>query len=269
MAYIQRDNTSIHYEVTGSGPALILGHSFLCSTLMWAPQIRSLSTGHTVINVDFRGHGKSDLGPKAFTVYDLKDDMLAVLDDLGVNEAIWGGLSVGGFACLRAALENPDRVRGLLILDSDAGVDSRMKVLKFRSMLAAAHVIGLKPFLSQVVREMFGRHTIKHNLELVAQWKTQFLKLTLKTISRYMPMLGSRDDLVSRLPQIDKPTLVLVGEDDNALPVSCSQQIADGISDAKLVIVKNAGHLSTLEQPEIVTEHMMNFLDRFSAKPSS
>jgi len=264
VPFVQNGNISIYYEVTGSGPALILGHSFLCSTKMWAPQIRSLSTGHTVINVDFRGHGKSELGDERFTIYDLKNDMLSVLDDIGVREAIWGGLSMGGFASLRAALENPGRVRGLMILDSAARVESRMRILKLKSMLSAARVVGMKPFMPQVVREMFSRHTIRQNPELVAEWKPRFMEVTLDIIAKYLHMLESRDDLIPRLSQIHKPTLVLAGEDDQALPVICSKEIADDIPDSKLVIVKDAGHLSTLEQPEIVTEHLMNFLDRFS-----
>jgi len=113
IATVERNGATIYYEVTGSGPAIVLMHSFLCSGEMWGPQIEPLSAQYEVINIDMRGHGKSGPAETPFDLYDLVGDVVAVLDREGVDRACWAGLSIGGMIALRAALTAPDRVGAL------------------------------------------------------------------------------------------------------------------------------------------------------------
>ena len=134
-------------------------------------------------------------------------------------------------------------------------------VLKLKAMLRLARIIGVDPFMPQVGREMFARTTLKKNPALVEAWMPRFRSVTLDTMSRYLTMLEHRDSVIHRLASISVPTLVVCGVEDKALPPRHSEAIAAGIPGAELHLVQDAGHLSTLEQPDVVTGLMMDFLE--------
>lgn len=260
MPRVERDGIAIHYQERGSGPPLLLGHSFLCSGAMWEPQLAPLSEAHRVVNVDLRGHGESGRVERPFTLYDLVGDMLAVLDHLGVERAIWAGLSIGGMVALRAALEAPERVAALLLLDTHAGREAPSKRLQYRVMALAARVVGLRPMAGGVRRAMFGATTLRANAALVADWTERMVASDERSMHFAMQTLWARDTVVARLDRIRVPALVLVGEEDRALPPAYSEEIHAGLPDSRLVVVPGAGHLATLEQPEAVTRAMLAFL---------
>lgn len=262
MPTIERAGARLFFEDVGQGPCLLLGHSYLCSGQMWAHQVPPLSRSHRVVNLDLRGHGRSGHAESPFTLYDLVDDVLAVLDHLGVEKAIWGGLSVGGMVALRVALVAPDRVSALLLLDSHAGPERFVKRLRYRAMGWAARLFGMGPLLAPISRLMFGTTTLRAKPELVAEWKGRFAALHVPSVLRFLDALVGRDSLIPRLGEIRVPVLVLVGEEDRALPVACSRQIHQGIPGSRLEVVPEAGHLSALEQPDAVTRAMADFLSR-------
>lgn len=261
MPNVRRDGPDIHYTVQGEGRPVVLGHSFLCSREMWAPQIEPLvAAGYRVINVDARGHGHSGRVDADFTLYDMVDDVLAVLDDLGLERAIWAGLSIGGMVALRAALVVPQRVEALVLVDTDAGPESAWKRFKYSALGEIAVMIGLRPVLPRVMPLMFGSTTRRLRPDLVAEWRERFSGLHVPSILRMLRALKQRDDLVSRLPEIAVPALVIVGEEDVSLPPVHSRVLARGLPESELVEIAGAGHLSALEQPEAVTAAMLEFL---------
>lgn len=260
MPYVECKRRQIYFEDTGNGPAVVLGHSFLCSTEMWCGQIGPLARAHRVVNIDYRGHGRSDPGDEPFTLYDLLDDSLAVLDHLEIEDAVWGGLSTGGMVALRAALKNPDRVRGLILMDTDAGAERRVVAMKYRAMIAGAQIMGIRPFIPLVLPLMFGRTTLRNNRALVEQWRPKLMEPDIATISRWTQALVKRDSLLTRLSEVDIPTLIIVGSEDKSLPSSLSREMDRRLPDSELVVVPEAGHLSALEQPEAVTTAILEFL---------
>jgi pimeloyl-ACP methyl ester carboxylesterase len=260
MPEIARNGVKIHFEDSGEGPAVVLGHSFLCSGEMWAPQVPDLVEANRVINVDLRGHGRSSPLTAPCEMADLVDDVLAVLDHLGLANAILAGLSIGGMVAMRVALEAPERVRALVLADTHAGGEKLAKKTKYRLMTAASKVVGLRPFLPSVLRLMFGATTLRIEPALVAEWKSRFSEVDLPSIGIVLEALVRRDSVLERLHEISVPTLVIVGEEDASLPVGCSREIAQAIEGASLVVVPRAGHLSTLEQPEIVARAMRDFI---------
>lgn len=262
MPTIEHDGNTIYFEDVGEGPVVVLGHSFLCSGEMWAPQVPVLAERHRVVNIDLRGHGRSSELSEPCGVYDLVGDVEAVLDSLEIQSAVWAGLSIGGMVAMRAALTVPARVRGLILLDTHAGRETVFKKIKYRAMNAGAKMIGLRPFLPAVMPLMFGASTLKHKPELVAEWEGKFATIDLRSIGVILEALVRRDSVVERLPEIGVPTLVIVGAEDASLPVGCSRQISEGIPDSSLLIVPESGHLSALEQPEAVADAMAGFLGR-------
>ncbi|MBB5210653.1 alpha/beta fold hydrolase [Microbulbifer hydrolyticus] len=260
MPFAASDHYQIHYQCQGSGPAVVLLHSFLCDGEMWAEQVAALAKDYRVINIDIRGHGKSGVADKPLDIYDLVQDVVAVLDQEGVTTAHWAGLSIGGMIALRAAITVPERVSSLLLLDTHAGTETRFKVAKYKMLVGLAKLFGIRPLLNVVAKLMFGRHTRAHRPELVAYWKEKFAAMPLVSIQHMVNALCARDSLKARLPQIQQPAMVIVGEEDVSLPPPCSEALANRLANAELEVIKHAGHLSSLEQPHDVNRVMLDFL---------
>jgi pimeloyl-ACP methyl ester carboxylesterase len=240
---------------------VLLLHSFLCSGAMWGPQVGPLAeNGHRVLNMDLRGHGRSDAAARPFDLYDLVADATAVLDHAGVGRAVWAGLSIGGMIALRAALTTPERVAALVLMDTHAGGEFAARALKYRAMALVARAVGLGPLVPSVVRIFFGPETRRDKPDLVADWGRRFRDAHVPSMIATLKALNARDSLEHRLGGIGVPALVMVGADDTALPPARSRAIAEGLAEAAYREIPGAGHLSTLENPEAVNRALLDFL---------
>ena len=260
MPTVTRDGIALHYEVAGAGPAIVLTHSFLCDGSLFGEQLTALARSHRVINVDLRGHGRSGPSDSPFTIYDLVADVLAVLDAERVDSAVWMGVSIGGFLSLRAALTHPGRVRALVLLDSDAGTESAWKKLKYAALKRLLRALGPRRIVPAVMPIMLGRTTLRSRPELRERYRRLFLDVRVGSVCRGIEAITARDDVLLRLGEIRVPALVVVGDEDRALPVWRSRRIADGIAGAQLVVVAHAGHLAAAENPAAVTAAVTAFL---------
>lgn len=261
MPSVRTTGVEIHYEVSGDGPALLLAHSLLCSGEMWRNQVPALARAHRVVNVDARGHGASGRATSQFTLYDSLSDHLAVLDALGIERAVWAGLSQGGMVALRAALTAPQRVGGLVLVDTDAGPETLATQLKDALLGAVARAVGVRPVVPQIAKLMFGSTTRRDNPALVAEWTERFAALDVPSMLHALGAVSRRDDLLARVGRISVPTLVIAGAEDAALPPRRARRLAAAVPGARFVELLGAGHLSALEQPDAVTAEMLRFLD--------
>lgn len=260
MGTIDRGGRQIYYSVRGNGPPVLLAHSYLCNTAMWAPQIEALKDRYTVVSVDARGHGESDPATEPFTLWDSAADHLAVLDHLGHERFAWAGLSMGGMKGLRVALDHPERVVGLMLLDTDGGPESAFVKAKYTAMGWVARAVGLSPLMPAVGPIMFGRTTLRTKKDLVAEWKADWELLDVPSMLLAIDAIRFREDLLPRLRSLEIPALVLVGAQDKALPPARSKALADALPQATFHRIPDAGHLSTLEQPEAVNDLLQGFL---------
>lgn len=260
MPTVDHQGLSIHYEEHGEGPPIVLGHSFLCDGQMWREQVPALAESHRVINLDLRGHGRSSPATGKFTLYDVVDEVVAVLDHLGVDRAVWCGLSIGGMVALRAALTRSERVDSLILMDTTAGAETAWKTLKYRMMGRAARMVGMERVAPLVLPLFFGRTTLREQPELVREWRERIVGTDLRSVLLGLETLVRRDSVVDRLGEIRVPALVIVGSEDRSLPPALSREIDAGLPDSRLVEVPGAGHLSALERPAEVTAAMLDFL---------
>lgn len=260
MPTIERAGARIHFDDRGAGEPLVLLHSFLCSGEMWAPQVPVFEQRFRVVNVDFRGHGASGPARSPLTLYELVDDVLAVLDALGIERAAWAGLSIGGMVSLRAALRAPQRVSRLLLLDTDAGSERHATRIRHSVLALGVRAAGFRPLLPAILPLFFCEATRLRRPRLVEEWRERLAALHVPSMLSVLRALDGRDSIVARLGEIPAPALVLVGAEDRSLPPAVSRRIVEGLADARFVIVEEAGHLSNLEQPETVTAAMLEFL---------
>jgi pimeloyl-ACP methyl ester carboxylesterase len=193
-------------------------------------------------------------------MYDLVEDVLAVLDREGIGRAIWAGLSIGGMVALRAALVAKDRVAGLILLGTHAGRETASNKLRSLSMGPAIRAFGPRLLMPEIIRLFFSSDTRNTKQPLIDEWRGRFASVDVPSMLRTMHALRTRDSVLDRLGEIEVPALVVVGEHDVLLPPTYSKDITTGLADASLVVVEKAGHLSTLEQPESVNAAIVSFL---------
>jgi pimeloyl-ACP methyl ester carboxylesterase len=260
VTVVHNQGVEIYFEEMGTGPPVILGHSYLCSGKMWREQVPALAAQFRVINPDLRGHGRSGRVSHPFSLYAAVSDTVAVLDQLGIERAIWCGLSIGGMVALRAALVCPDRVAGLILLDTDAGRETARRKLKYHAMGRGVRILGMRPFLASITRLLFGATTRHQNPGLVAEWRAEFEAVHVPSALWCLEALMRRDSLLERLHEIRVPALVLVGKEDGLLPVALSRRIHNRLRDSTFGVISAAGHLSALERPALVNDAIVSFL---------
>jgi 3-oxoadipate enol-lactonase len=260
MAQLQRGGASIHYEVSGDGPAVVLGHSLLCDTEMWRGVAPRLAEAHRVINVEARGHRRST-APGPFTLEDLAADWLAILDQEGIDRAFLVGLSMGGMTAMRLALRAPARTAGMVLIDSNGDLEERARRARYGAMAAIYRRFGLVgPLARWVGRIMLGDTTLRRRPEVLDELRATVARHDRSQIPHAMRAVFRRGPILDRLTAIACPTLVVVGGEDRATPVVKSQHLAAAIPGARLEVVPGVGHLSALEDPPAIASRVIGFL---------
>jgi pimeloyl-ACP methyl ester carboxylesterase len=225
---------------------------------MFEPQVASLSDFRCV-TWDERGFGQTEArGP--FTYWDSADDALALLSHLGIDSAFFVGMSQGGFLSLRAALRAPGRVRGLGLIDTDAGVEAEDTKPAYEAMHTEWMTNGLSDAITDVVAGVIMSPGYDHST-WVAKWKA----LPNDALLEPLRTLMDRDDLWARVPQILAPAIVFHGEVDVAFPIAGAERLAKELPNCEeLVRIPGAGHASNLSHPDAVNGPLREFLSRHS-----
>jgi len=250
MPKIDRNGVKIHYEVHGSGPALLLTHGYSSTSEMWRGQIAALSQHHKLVLWDMRGHGQSDYpeDPAAYSEALTVGDMAALLDEVGAASAIVGGLSLGGYMSLAFYHVHPGRVRALLIIDTGPGFkkDDARDAWNRR-----AHDTG----------DRFEREGLEV-LKGASRERSSVNHRDASGLARAARgMLTQRDArVIESLPDIKVPSLVVVGADDTPF-LAASDYMAAKIPGAKKVVIPAAGHAVNIDQPQAFIDAVSPFLD--------
>jgi pimeloyl-ACP methyl ester carboxylesterase len=233
---------------------------------MWRPQIEALARRYRVIVPNLWGHGGSGPLPSGTrSIGDLAAHHLALMDRLGIERFAMLGLSLGGMWGAELAMQMPDRVTALALLDTYLGPEppiSRAKYLALIDAIAAAKAIP-EPILDTIVPLFFAPDTATIAPMLIEAFRSKLRGWdSARLLDSVLPigrMLFGRRDARDDLRNLPMPKLVLTGAEDIPRPVHEGQQMA-AILDCAFVEIAGAGHISALEQPEAVTERLMRFL---------
>ena len=249
MPTLTRDGVNLHYEVHGSGPVILLSHGYSSTCEMWRGQIEPLSKTHTLVTWDMRGHGQSDY-PDDLAAYSeaaTVADMAAILDAVGADKAVIGGLSLGGYMSLAFNRVHPERVTALLIIDTGPGYrnDAARDGWNANALKTAERWErdGLTRLASGSAETRSVRHRNAEGLARAARG-----------------MLTQRDaGVINSLPTIAVPALVLVGADDAPF-LNAADYMAAKIPGAKKVVIEGAGHAANIDQPGAFNDAVTGFL---------
>ncbi|MFC1899714.1 alpha/beta fold hydrolase [Chloroflexota bacterium] len=270
MPNILLNGVNIYYESHGDGFPLILTYGLGGNTGEWRNQIVDFSKSYRLILWDPRGHGQSDSPPeKEKYNHDFyAEDLNELMNHLNIPKAYVGGLSMGGGIATRFALKHPERVQALLIIDS-ASASGVARSPELRAMrektIELAETQGMAAVAEYAIinnPNIAGR--VKKGPEAEKLVREMFIALNPKGYANAVRAGLSAVSITDKLGQLKMPTLLLVGEEDPALPAV--RLTHEKISHSKLVIIPNAGHLSNQDQPEIFNKELLQFLSGTDSK---
>src|SRR5215203_1586407 len=246
---------------SGAGTPLVLLHAFPLDGRMWAPQVEALAGTYQVIVPDLRGFGAArDQAVEDAGMDLLADDLLRLLDERGLDRVVLGGLSLGGYVALAFLRHHPDRVSGLVLLDTKATADgdqARADRLKMAERVLAEG----NDFVPEVMLpKLLGETTREHRPEVVSRVAALIREQTPQAIAGAQRGMAARAATTDVLASVKVPTLVVTGEEDAVTGPEVGRDLAAGIPGARFLLVEEAGHLVNLEQPEIVNEALLDFL---------
>lgn len=262
------DGVAISVEDRGAGRAIVLVHGFPLDREMWRAQIDSLAGEFRVVAPDLRGFGQSSLAPgdaeQGVGMERYAADVAAVLDELGVAEpVVLAGFSMGGYAAWQFARRWPQRLAGLIQLDTRAVADTDEARAGRLKMAEAALAAGDSSPALAMLPKLRGKSSQK--AEVVAALEAMIKRQSAAAVAAAQRGMARREDVRPRLKDIACPALAIVGAEDVISPPAEMREIAAAMPDAKVVEIAAAGHMTTMEAPAAVTEAIADFARSVSA----
>jgi pimeloyl-ACP methyl ester carboxylesterase len=213
MPFADINGQRIRFEDTGGdGSPVVLAHGFLMDREMFAPQVDALSPEFRIITWDERGFGETEFDGQPFTYWDSAKDCLGLLDHLKLDRAIVEGMSQGGFLSLRAALLAPDRVRGLVLIDTQSGTEDPEMLPQYRQMAQTWLAVGPVDELADAIANL-----IIGDLAVSQKWIAKWRQLPRQNMGPASECLFDRDDITDRLGEITCPAIVFHGTADQSI----------------------------------------------------
>lgn len=251
MATATLNGISIYYEDHGSGVPVLLTHGYASSARMWEPQIGALTERYRLIVWDMRGHGRTD-SPESLAAYSEAEtvaDMAALLAHLGVEQAVIGGLSLGGYMSMAFYVAHPQMVRALVLCDTGPG---------YRNPTARAGwnetaVRRAERFEAQGLAALGSSPEVER-----ARQQHRSAAGLAKAARGMLAQFDAR--VIESLPQIAVPTLVVVGANDTPFLAGSEYMVAK-IPGARSAVIADAGHSANIDQPAAFNAAVLGFLD--------
>jgi pimeloyl-ACP methyl ester carboxylesterase len=260
--------SSLRVVESGQGPVVVLAHGYLWSAEMWRPQIEALSRHYRVIVPDLWGHGGSDQLPKGTQdLRDLARHHLELFDRLGVADFSLVGHSLGGMWGAELALAVPDRVRAVVLIDSDLKTEPLMKRNRYVAMLDAIQATHSFPaaIMRDVVGLFFSPDVSASAPKLIPEFGSRLaLWDTDRLLDSVIPighMTFERRETLAEFSRLSMPKLVIHGTDDTPRPIDEARRMSEALA-CQLVEIAGAGHMTPVEKPAEVTWHLLDFLGK-------
>lgn len=245
----------LHHRLDGTNGVspLVLSSSLGTTHELWDPQVPALSTRFRVIRYDRRGHGGSPVPRGPYSIENLGNDVLELLDDLGVARASFCGLSIGGMVGMWLASETPARIDRLVLCSTAPALPPREQWL---DRAATVRQDGVRAVAQTVLARWFTPDAPR---DLVARFEAMLVSTPAEGYAGCCEALAELD-LQDRLAAIEAPTLVVTGSEDPVAPPASGEALASSIAGARHVSISGAAHIASAEQPEAFTQHLLAHL---------
>ena len=259
---IQVNGINVSYldEGPANGLPVIFIHGFPFNKEMWKEQLSAFNEIHRVIAYDVRGHGESERGAAQFSIGQFADDLFFFMDALKIEKAILAGLSMGGYIALHAIQQQPQRIAGLILCDTQCAADSDEGRKKRMKTIAFIQKNGLSVYAEESLTNLFAPASFTDKKDEVTFIKETILKTPAENICLTLQALADRKETCSSLAQINIPVSILVGKEDKITSPELALKMQTLIKGSSLHIIEGAGHLSNLENPTQFNAHVKTFL---------
>jgi len=264
MLTIKLPSVDLALTDCGAGLPVVLIHGFPMDHSIWAQQVQSLSSHYRVIAPDLRGFGHSSVTPGKVTVEQWADDLAAMLDALKITEPIvLGGLSMGGYVAFRFFQVYRSRLAALVLCDTKAAADSPQAAAGRLETAQRTRRDGSQFLVDTMLPRLLAAATLDGKPDVVDRLRQIILAGDRIGYAATSCGLAERPDFTPLLPQIDCPTLLIVGRQDALTTVAEMNAMARAIHGSRIVEIDGAGHVTPLEAPGEVTTAMEQFLSGF------
>jgi pimeloyl-ACP methyl ester carboxylesterase len=262
MNKIRVNGLELGWRDQGAGKPIVFLHAFPLNQSMWEDQTATLAARYRVITFDWRGFGGSERGDGQATLETFADDLAGLLDAVKLERATICGLSMGGYAAFAFHRKYGARIEALILADTRAGADDeegKQNRLKLAEKVLQSGAVSL---IDGMLPKMLGATTQQQNPSVVSRVRAMIEGAPPEGIAQASRAMAARPDSTPTLPQINCPTLILVGDEDQLTPPSESEKMSRAIPGAHLEIISGAGHLANLEQPVLFNRALEQFLTR-------
>jgi len=252
----------VSYRELGDGPGepLILLHAFPLNGRMFEPQMEAFSKGRRVVAPDYPGFGRSPRTPAQPDIRYYAEGVRGLLDRLGLERVVLGGVSMGGYVAFGCMRLFPEMVSGLILADTRPDADSEETRENRKNMARRVADEGVEVLIELQMRRLLARYTLEKNEEVVEEVHNMILESSPGGVVAALGAMRERPDSTPLLKEIEVPTLVIGGEEDGISSPEVMGAMAEKIPDSRHVTLPRAGHLSNLEAPEGFNAALKEFL---------
>ena len=254
------DGADLAVDVRGEGRAVLFVHGFPFDRTMWRHQLAGLSRWKRIAP-DLRGMGESTPGTGEYSMGRYADDLAAVLDAVGVGQAVVCGLSLGGYVVFELLRRHPERVRAVVLCDTRPQADTAEARRNRDELAALAVASGPDAVAERLLPGLLAPATLADQPEVMTQCREMARRCSVVGIVGALRAMRERSDSTSLLGAIRVPTLVVVGAEDRPTPPAVAEAMAQAIPGARCAVIPGAGHVAPLEQPLATSRLLADFLD--------
>ena len=255
--------TTLPATILGKGLPVVLLHAFAMDGRMWLEQADALSNEFQIVVPDQRGFGRARHlaeGLHEITIDQAADDIAQLLTELGIEKAVLGGISRGGYIGLAFARRHPERLLGLMLFDTRATPADEKEKQIYENMASRLTTESMSFVPEEMKPRIFGPTALAHRPDVIEEVNRVILDQDPLPVAAAARGMIARIDARAILPSLKFPVLAVAGIEDGAY--EATKAIAHAVPNAKFVEIPGAGHFCNLERPDLVTKAMRSFLTK-------
>jgi pimeloyl-ACP methyl ester carboxylesterase len=253
------DGLELAYDVAGSGLPLLLLHGWPHDRSLWAGQLRGLVTNARCIAPDLRGFGASSVAAP-YSIDQYADDVASLMDVLHIDQAVIGGLSMGGYVAFAMLRRHRHRVRALVLADTRATADTDEVRSNRMRLVSLIEEHGVEALAARQLRPTLGQSTFDQQPEIVELVRRMMASAPAEGAIGALRAMAARPDSTAILSTIDVPTLVIGGAEDTFTPPSELRALASAIPGSRIELIERCGHVCPIERPAAFNHVVSEFL---------
>lgn len=258
MRGVKLNGVVVHYADEGpaDGFPVVFANSLGTDYRVWDRLTPLLPTGLRLIRYDKRGHGLSEAPPAPYQMGDLVAEAAGLMDHLGVKDALFVGLSIGGLIAQGLAAERPDLVRAMVLMDTAAKIGNDQI---WNDRIAAIRKGGVAALEEPILERWFSKDFRANRTEELACWRAMLCRTTVDGYTGCGAAIRDTD-LMDSTARLTLPTLAMAGDEDGSTPPDLVRETAGLIPGSRFEVIRGSGHLPCIEQPDVVARHIVAFM---------